>query len=196
VSHRDTTLDDLLGRLPGRRVLVIGDVMLDDYLWGGVRRLSPEAPVPVVEQQRRTCVPGGAGNAAANAAGLRAQVALAGIIGDDEPGRRLQQALAEHDIAADGLLIDEARPTTTKTRMVAQGQQVARLDHEQRAPLPTALEERLLAFVEERLGWAEACLVSDYAKGVVSPRLAQRVIQRATALGKPVLVDPARLSQP
>jgi D-beta-D-heptose 7-phosphate kinase/D-beta-D-heptose 1-phosphate adenosyltransferase len=144
----------------------------------------------VVKLRQRTCVPGGAANTAANVAGLAADVVLAGVVGADEAAGRLREALAERGIGSDGLLVDQGRPTTTKMRVLAQNQQIVRVDHEQVGPLPAELEERLLAFIEERMPEVDACLVSDYAKGVVSARLAQRVIQRATALGKPVLVDP------
>lgn len=186
----DSPPDGVLDRIPGRRVLVVGDVMLDEYVWGSVRRVSQEAPVPVVELQRRTRVPGGAANSAANAAGLGGEVYLVGVAGDDEAGRHLRDALEAGVIATNGLLAVADRPTTTKTRIIAHGQQVVRVDHEQAGPLPAATEARLLALIEEALPFVEACILSDYAKGVVSPAVAQGLIVRAKALGKPVVVDP------
>jgi D-beta-D-heptose 7-phosphate kinase/D-beta-D-heptose 1-phosphate adenosyltransferase len=180
----------LLRRLPGLRVLVVGDVMLDEYLHGAVRRISPEAPVPVVELHERTFVPGGAANTAANVAGLRAQAVLAGVAGNDEAGRRLREALAHRGVRLDGLLADEARPTTTKTRIVAHGQQVVRIDQEHRGAFPDAVQQRLLRFALEQMAGADACVLSDYAKGLVSPALARGVIEAATRHGKPVVVDP------
>ena len=125
-------LDEVVANWRGRRVLVVGDVMLDEYIWGGVRRISPEAPVPVVELQERTWVPGGAGNAAANAASLGAVVELVGVIGADEPGQRLAAGLAAAGVDVAGLVVDADRPTTTKTRIMARQQQLLRLDHEDR----------------------------------------------------------------
>jgi D-beta-D-heptose 7-phosphate kinase/D-beta-D-heptose 1-phosphate adenosyltransferase len=180
----------LLTRLPGRRVLVIGDVMLDEYVHGAVRRISPEAPVPVVELHERAFVPGGAANTAANVAGLGAEAVLAGVAGDDEAGRRLREALAAEGVCLDGLFADQARPTTTKTRIVAHGQQMLRIDHERHAPFPEGVQQRLLRFVEERMAGVDGCVLSDYAKGLVSPALARRVIEVAARLGKPVVVDP------
>jgi D-glycero-beta-D-manno-heptose-7-phosphate kinase len=183
-------LKDILHRFPGKRVLVIGDLMLDEYIWGSVRRISPEAPVPVVELQKRSHAPGGAANAAANIAGLQGQVDLVGIIGADEAGNQLRRALASRGIGVDGLVTAEGRPTTTKTRIIAHSQQVVRLDQEHRVRFDAKLEEQLIRLIEERLPRADVCLLSDYAKGLVSPTLARGFIERAVALGKPVVVDP------
>jgi D-beta-D-heptose 7-phosphate kinase/D-beta-D-heptose 1-phosphate adenosyltransferase len=183
-------LQSILRHFPGRRVLIVGDVMLDEYLWGSVQRISPEAPVPIVELHKRSDIPGGAANTAANIAGLGGQVHLAGVVGQDDAGQRLRARLAEQGIAVTGLLVDKCRPTTTKTRIIAHNQQVVRVDQEQRGNFAPALEERLLGFVEEQLPHADACVLSDYAKGVVSSNLARRFIRRATELGKPVVVDP------
>ncbi len=183
-------LQTIVKRFPLLRVLVVGDVMLDEYLWGSVRRVSPEAPVPVVELHKRSDSPGGAGNTAANVAGLQGQVHLVGLVGADEAGQRLRHRLADLGIALTGLLTDPNRPTTTKTRIIAQNQQVVRVDQEQCDGIPAALEERLLGFALEQLPGVDACILADYAKGVVSPTLARRLIRGATELGKPVVVDP------
>ncbi len=185
----DGALENILKRFPGKRVLVVGDVMLDEYVWGSVRRISPEAPVPIVELQKRSYVPGGAANTAANVAGLKGQVHLVSIIGADEAGRQLRNALQMQGISSEGLLIAADRPTTTKTRIIAHSQQVVRVDHEEREPVPPTLEEQLLGLIEERLAQVDACILSDYAKGVVSPTLARHLIQKARS-AKPVLVDP------
>src|SRR4051812_45932056 len=121
---------DLLNRFPGCPVLVVGDLMLDEFLWGHVSRISPEAPVPVVEVQRRTFTAGGAANTAANLAALGAEVSLAGIVGDDAEGARIVAILEENDIDTTAVMIDKSRPTTTKTRVVAHSQQMVRIDHE------------------------------------------------------------------
>ena len=181
----------VLKSFPGQRILVVGDLMLDEYVWGSVRRISPEAPVPVVEVQRRSHVLGGAANAAANAAGLRATVLVAGIVGSDDTGVRLRSHLAAQGIGQEGVLIAEGRrPTTTKTRIIAHSQQVVRFDHEDCSDCPAVLEGKLLEYIDACLGRVDACILSDYGKGVVSSNLARRVIDRANSLGKPVIVDP------
>jgi rfaE bifunctional protein kinase chain/domain len=180
----------ILQCFPSQRVLVVGDLMLDESVWGSVRRISPEAPVPVVEVQRRSNVLGGAANAAANAAGLRATVLVAGIVGSDDAGMRLRSHLAARGIGLEGVLIAEGRPTTTKTRIIAHSQQVVRFDHEDRSDCPAVLEGKLLEYIDGCLPRIDACILSDYGKGVVSSTVARRVIDRANSLGKPVIVDP------
>ncbi len=174
----------------GKRVLVLGDVMLDEYIWGEVRRISPEAPVPVVEMSRRTYVPGGASNTAANVAALGGVPMLLGIVGGDYHATVLREALTRHGIDPEGLCVDPTRLTTTKTRIVAHSQQVVRLDCEQRAPLAAGLEDELLAAAEARLPGVEVCVISDYGKGLVSERVARQFIRLARLAGRPVVVDP------
>jgi D-beta-D-heptose 7-phosphate kinase/D-beta-D-heptose 1-phosphate adenosyltransferase len=179
-----------LAASPGKRILLVGDVILDEYIWGDVRRISPEAPVPVVEVRRRTYLPGGAANAAANVVSLGGDALLGGVIGRDSQAGQLCEALAQAHIAADGLIVDPERLTTTKTRIIAHSQQVVRMDSEHRDPLPSATEDALLLWAVRHLANVDACILSDYAKGVVSPRLAQEFIRRARQAGKPVVVDP------
>jgi D-beta-D-heptose 7-phosphate kinase/D-beta-D-heptose 1-phosphate adenosyltransferase len=183
-------LDAILDRLPRQRVLVVGDVMLDENLWGEVRRISPEAPVPVVELQRQTWEAGGAANNAANAAAVGARAFLAGVVGDDVEAERLRSRLSERGVDAAGLVTEPGRPTTTKTRIVAHSQQVVRVDRERTDPVSAASEDALLGFVRSHVPEAGAVIVSDYAKGVVSARLAQAVIATARESGVPVVVDP------
>jgi D-glycero-beta-D-manno-heptose-7-phosphate kinase len=187
---REKPFRELLAAFPGRRVLIVGDVMLDEYIWGDVRRISPEAPVPVVEMQRRTYVPGGAANAAANVVSLGGVALLGGVVGRDHQAEQLGAALRLSGVEANGLFRGDGRQTTTKTRIIAHSQQMVRVDCEQRAPLSLSEEDRLLQWVETQLPGAAACILSDYAKGVVSPRLAEHVIRMARQVGKPVVVDP------
>lgn len=187
---KDSALLDILANLPGKCILIVGDVMLDEYIWGEVRRISPEAPVPVVELRRRTYAPGGAANAAANVASLDGQVILAGIIGEDIQARMLREALSHCGVEGDGLLTDPDRPTTTKTRIIAHNQQVVRLDSEEHRPLSPQMEEALLGWAEKHLEEADALLLSDYAKGVITPQLAEEVIRMAQGASKPIVVDP------
>jgi rfaE bifunctional protein kinase chain/domain len=181
---------DLLAAFASKRVLIVGDVMLDEYIWGEVERISPEAPVPVVEIRRQTCVPGGAANTAANVVSLGGQALLGGVVGRDQQADKLEQALRQRGVVAEGIVVDDGRPTTTKTRIVAHNQQVLRVDAERRAPLRIELENALLRWVEKRVTDADVCVLSDYAKGVVSTRLAECFIHMARQTSKPVIVDP------
>jgi D-beta-D-heptose 7-phosphate kinase/D-beta-D-heptose 1-phosphate adenosyltransferase len=180
----------LLRSFPAKKILIIGDVMLDEYVWGEVNRISPEAPVPVVNVQRRSSVCGGAANVAANVASLKGQAFLASVAGDDGQGRRLREILAETGVDAKGLLTVNDRPTSSKLRVIAHSQQVVRVDSEQTSALGRGAEDELLDRVEETLSGVDACAISDYGKGVLSPRVAQRVIQLAIEQKKPVAVDP------
>jgi D-beta-D-heptose 7-phosphate kinase/D-beta-D-heptose 1-phosphate adenosyltransferase len=187
---RDGTNRGLAAAFRGKRVLVLGDIMLDEYIWGEVRRISPEAPVPVVEMSRRTYVPGGASNTAANVAALGGLPQLLGVVGSDYQASCLREALSRSGIDHQGLCVDEDRVTTTKTRIVAHSQQVVRLDCEQRAPLSARLEDALLREAETRLPEVDAGVISDYGKGMVSERVARQFIRMARQSAKPVVVDP------
>lgn len=184
------SLERDLARLPGARVLVVGDVMLDEYVWGSVRRISPEAPVPVVDVHGRSHLPGGAANTAAGIAALGCHAILGGVVGDDPQGERLRAALRERGIADGGLLVVPGRLTTSKMRIIAQGQQVVRADHEERSSLPADLEQQLLQWAEDELEGADVLILSDYAKGVISPTLARGLIDLAAARSTPIVVDP------
>jgi D-beta-D-heptose 7-phosphate kinase/D-beta-D-heptose 1-phosphate adenosyltransferase len=185
-----TRLLEIIARFPGRRVAVLGDLMLDRYLWGRVDRISPEAPVPVVEVERESDSLGGAGNVAANLRALGAAPALIGVVGDDEAGRRMLQALAERGVDADGVIVDRERPTTVKTRIVAHSQQVVRADRESRADITGDVERRLHAVLEKTIPQAEALVVSDYGKGIVHPGTLGVALGLARARSIPVCVDP------
>ena len=186
-------MSELLESFPGTRVLVVGDVMLDEYVWGAVSRISPEAPVPVVDVHERTFRPGGAANAAAGVAALGGVAVLAGVIGDDGHGSLLRTALRERELDGDGLFVDPQRLTTTKTRVIAHSQQVVRTDVEQRAPLAADVHDRLVEFAVGQVGDAECVVISDYAKGVVTDELARAVIAEARSSSTPVVVDPKGL---
>ncbi len=155
----------------GKRVVVVGDLMLDEYLIGIAERISPEAPVPVILCERKTYGAGGAANTALNLKALGAQVFLCGLVGDDWAGERLRSLLSEQGVDITGVLLDPSRPTTLKTRIVAQTQQVARVDVESRAPLNGSLETSLRGVARELGRECDAVVVSDYAKGVVTAGL-------------------------
>ena len=178
---------------PRARVLVLGDVMLDEYAWGDVGRISPEAPVPVVDLRERTWVPGGAANVAHGIVALGAAAVLAGVVGEDREGDVLRDSLAEHGIDAAGVLVTGARRTTVKTRVIARTQQVVRIDQEDRGELDAATATTLLERVEAALAGVDLLVISDYAKGVVSTATAQAAIAAARERGCPVVVDPKGL---
>ena len=183
-------LSAVLRRFPGQSILVIGDVILDRYWWGEASRLSPEAPVPVVRKQRSTVRPGGAANTAANLAALGATPHLIGLVGTDRESAELQTALLESGVAVDFLIAENARPTTTKTRVIASHQQIVRVDEEDVAPLPGEAEDRARGVIAGCLEWATAVVVSDYAKGFLTPSLLNFVSAAAGRAGKRVFVDP------
>jgi len=171
-------------------VLVAGDVMLDAYISGSALRISPEAPVPVVGVARRRYVPGGAANVAANIAALGSSASLAGVTGVDDSAVRLRSELDRTGINVHALIEDASRPTTTKTRITAAGQQIVRFDDEDRSALSEAAETLLRARCEELLDTVDACVISDYAKGVVTGSFCHWLITEASKRGKPVVVDP------
>lgn len=183
-------LHTLLDAMRDVRVLVVGDLMLDRYLLGDVDRISPEAPVPVVMVAREEDTPGGAANVAANVAAIGATATLVGARGADAPGDLLADRLAALGIRTDGVMVVPGRPTTAKTRIVARGQQIARLDHEVTTPLPDQASRTLADAALAALDEADVLLLEDYDKGVLSPRLAAELIARATELEVPVVVDP------
>src|SRR5712671_5815906 len=158
-----TTIDkqraaDLLGQLGGRNIVVLGDVMLDEFLWGDVTRISPEAPVPVVDIQRESTHLGGAANVLANLVALGSKACVVGVVGDDFAGERIRSSVHDKSaLQADGALIrDNSRPTTIKTRIIAQHQMVVRADREHRAPVDPQTEDRIIAAVKTALASAQA----------------------------------------
>jgi D-glycero-beta-D-manno-heptose-7-phosphate kinase len=172
------------------RVLVIGDVMLDQFIWGKVARISPEAPVPIVEFDRESFMPGGAANVARNLSALNVSVELFGIIGRDDGGKQLTRLLSEQHVGCLGLLADPARPTSLKTRIVAHRQQVVRVDRESRLDADAAVTRRLLAALEPRILASDAVIVGDYGKGVVTQALLDALKQICRARGVWLSLDP------
>ncbi|MDD2901068.1 MAG: D-glycero-beta-D-manno-heptose-7-phosphate kinase [Syntrophales bacterium] len=179
-----------LEKFPDLKVLVLGDFMLDEYIWGRVERISPEAPVAVVDVERETRTMGGAGNVANNLAALGAQVEVLALTGEDNPAGLLQEELNRLGIDSRGLFHDPQRRTTRKTRVVANQQQVVRIDRETRIPGPAAFETWALGRLEALLPTLNALILSDYGKGTLTPSLLQEAIRRARSQGLPVVVDP------
>ena len=172
------------------RVLVVGDVMLDQFIWGGVSRISPEAPVPVVDFSRESVMPGGAANVARNLVSLATPAELFGAIGNDDAGRKLQKILAEQNIGCTGLVKSSARHTSIKTRIVAHQQQVVRIDRETRGALDAKTTARLLAEFKMKLAKADAVIVGDYGKGVVTQPLLNEIKSRCHERGVWLSLDP------
>lgn len=172
-------------------VLVVGDVMLDQFVIGRVNRISPEAPVPVIEHDHDEYRIGGAGNVAHNARALGATVELVGLVGADRSCDVLRAGLEEHHIGCSGLVTDPARPTTTKQRIVTtRNQQVARVDYERDEEAAGDVEDRLIAEVDRRLPDAGIVIVSDYLKGAITRRVVARIVAGGAERRVPVLVDP------
>lgn len=182
----------IIDAFAGRKLAVVGDSMLDRFLWGRVDRISPEAPVPVVRLERETIKLGGAANVAANIRALGADVTLFGVWGRDPESEQMRDLLAERSIDSSGMISDPDRPTTIKTRIIAHNQQVVRADREEDGPLADEMVEQLMA------GWGsgearfDGIIISDYGKGVLSRAVLEDLIARGRRDGIPVVVDPKR----
>lgn len=183
-------LTDRIRSFEGRRVLVIGDVILDRYLWGSATRVSPEAPVLVVDIEREETRLGGAANVAHNVRALGAHPILVGAVGEDAAGSELGRLLEARGVDPSGLVPAPSRRTTLKTRIIAHHQQVLRADEETREPLPSSARDRLWERVEREIASAEAVLISDYGKGVASPDLLDRLLPALERREVPSAVDP------
>jgi D-beta-D-heptose 7-phosphate kinase/D-beta-D-heptose 1-phosphate adenosyltransferase len=184
------SLVELLSRFHSTRVLVLGDVMLDRFIYGTVERISPEAPVPVINVHRSADMPGGAANVARNIADLGAKAILLGVVGEDAFAEDLNRQLAASPTIRSRLIPDPSRPTSVKTRYVADGQQVLRADRETSSPLSADIARRLLDELAGAVDEAELIVLSDYAKGVLSEDVVRSAIETARRCGKPVIVDP------
>jgi D-beta-D-heptose 7-phosphate kinase/D-beta-D-heptose 1-phosphate adenosyltransferase len=177
------------------RVLVVGDAMLDQFIWGSVARISPEAPVPVVEFTRESFMPGGAANVARNLTALNVPAELFGAVGRDSAAAELQRLLREQKIGCRGLLASDSRPTSVKTRIVAQTQQVVRIDREARDGLSPQLTRQLLASLKARLRETAAVIVCDYGKGVVTQPLLNEIKSLCRDRGVWLSFDPKPVHQ-
>jgi D-beta-D-heptose 7-phosphate kinase/D-beta-D-heptose 1-phosphate adenosyltransferase len=181
----------LIDRFPRAQVLVVGDVMIDHYVWGSVTRISPEAPVPVVNVTREDMLLGAAANVVNNIHALGGRVDVCGVIGQDEAGRQLQHLLRSQGIPTDGLIVEHGRPTTIKTRVIAHHQQVVRFDRETKEGIGRETHRRIFDRVKERIaGGLDAIVLSDYCKGVVTRDLVRDVVRLARRHGIVVAVDP------
>jgi D-glycero-beta-D-manno-heptose-7-phosphate kinase len=183
---------EIVARMRTRTVAVFGDVMLDEFVWGDVTRISPEAPVPVVEVRRESVHLGGAANVLANLRAFGVRASVVGVVGADRAGERVRSELRDagaHE-PDENLITDVSRPTTLKTRIIAHSQPVVRADRERRTPVDGPVEEKIVAALRRLLKVADALVVSDYDKGAVTTGVLGEILPAAEAAGVPVLIDP------
>lgn len=183
-------VDEILSGFEAQRVLVLGDLMLDEYLWGSVSRISPEAPVPVVEITSESMGLGGAANVTNNVHGLGAVPLMVGVIGDDAGGARLLREAKARCLSTEGVVIDPSRPTTVKTRIIAHHQHVVRADRESRKEIGQQIESKVVDAFQGFMGRVDAVLIQDYNKGVVTKGIIDQVIALARSNGTIVTADP------
>ncbi|TRZ74531.1 MAG: D-glycero-beta-D-manno-heptose-7-phosphate kinase [Deltaproteobacteria bacterium] len=181
---------EIIKNFPRSKVLVVGDIMVDHFIWGKVARISPEAPVPVVEIQSDTLLLGGCANVLHNIFSLGGKVYGAGVIGADDMGERLLLEFRNRQINTDGIVVEANRPTTLKTRIVAHGQQVVRFDQESRLPIRPSSVEKIMKYIRKLRNDLGAIVISDYNKGVVTRYLLDSIRQVISGKGIPVCVDP------
>lgn len=180
---------EIVKKFNGKKIVVIGDVMLDRYLWGDVSRISPEAPVPVVLMKKESCVPGGAANTAANVASLGGECSVIGVVGTDETAQKLRQELSLRKIDTKFLAFDAQRPTTQKTRVMGNRQQLARLDKEKRTEISGNIEDDIIKNIKTAALACDVFIVSDYAKGVLTKKVAEAVHEASEARKIPIISD-------
>ncbi|HHL39522.1 MAG TPA: D-glycero-beta-D-manno-heptose-7-phosphate kinase [Deltaproteobacteria bacterium] len=180
----------LIDGFAGARVLIIGDLIMDHFIWGTVRRISPEAPVPVVDVTSESILLGGCANVVNNIHSLGGRCLVTGVIGRDDDGKRLVKALRERSIPTDGIFVDAGRPTTIKTRVIAHNQQVVRFDRENKKKISEGTCRKVLAYVKKTMKEVDVVVISDYSKGLVSAGLVEEVTALARDAGKIVAVDP------
>ncbi|MDI6781799.1 MAG: D-glycero-beta-D-manno-heptose-7-phosphate kinase [bacterium] len=183
-------MNSIIARFNEASVLVIGDLMLDEFVWGKVTRISPEAPVPVVDVTSITFSPGGAGNVVNNIRVLGGKVYPVGIVGEDGTAQKLIAELKKKGIDIDGIVVDSERPTTLKSRVIAHSQQILRIDREQRGEIHEWVVKQMLSYIKMLLPEIKAVVVSDYGKGVISPRLLEELIPLCRKNSLPIIVDP------
>lgn len=181
---------EILARVKNKKILVVGDVMVDEYIWGNIDRISPEAPIQVVDVQSENTLLGGAANVVSNLAGLGAQVYIAGVVGKDEKGNFLKERLLEEGIRIQGLVTDAGRPTSTKTRVMGRSQQLLRIDREQRKAVSKATEARLIRYISKQIPRCDAVILSDYGKGVLTKGVLDAAVHTAKKAKRIIMADP------
>ncbi len=182
--------EELLGAMKGKRIAVVGDLMLDRYIWGSVSRISPEAPVPVVDMETEQARLGGAANVAMNIKALGGEPVLVGVIGSDNSGKQLFEIIRESSFPTEGIVIDGTRPTTVKTRVIAHNQHVVRIDRELKADISFTIQQKIMDVLSHAIGSLDGIILEDYNKGVVVTSLIRQVIDLANRNGKIITADP------
>ncbi len=172
------------------RVMVVGDLILDEFIWGKVSRISPEAPVPVVWVDKESFMPGGASNVANNIASLGAKVELVGVIGNDHRGRILKDELKKGGVGTDGIMQDRSRPTTLKSRVIAHKQQIVRIDKESVSSVNKKTMSRIAKYIRKRINKVDILIIEDYGKGAITPELLTEIVPLAKRHKKTIAVDP------
>lgn len=190
ISLTQQRIDELLSKIKTQRIAVIGDVMIDRYVWGTVNRISPEAPVPVVEVESESSRLGGAANVATNIVSLGASAFLIGVVGDDISGKEFRTELQQQKTTSDGIVTDPARPTTVKTRVIAHNQHVVRIDSEEKKDVDFSIQQKLYAVIEKNIDTIDGIIIEDYNKGVIVTELIRRIIQLANKHNKIITIDP------
>ncbi len=183
-------IDRTISKFKDVKILVIGDLILDEFVWGDTSRISPEAPVPVVLVERESLMPGGAANVANNICALGAKAYLVGAVGKDEDGRRLEKILKDEGVDLEGVISDSERPTTLKTRVVARHQQVVRIDRERISHLSAAVNKEMISYIKEKMREVDGIIIEDYGKGVITPGLLKEIVPLAKRHDKIITVDP------
>ena len=173
-----------------KNILIVGDIMLDRHIWGTVDRISPEAPVPVVDVNKETMVPGGASNVANNVVNLNSHAEVCGIIGDDEYGMILVDKLEKIGANVSGIMVDVDRPTTLKTRVIAHSQQVVRIDREETDPISKQVENKIIEYAQKVKSTIDGVIIEDYGKGVITRRIVKKIIKMFKNTDVPIAVDP------
>ena len=186
------SVSELVNGFSRLKVLIIGDLMIDSYTWGRVSRISPEAPVPVVNVIRRESRLGGAGNVVLNIASLGATAVICSVIGDDAPGRELQKIILDSNLSTEGLIVEPGRMTTVKERIIAGSQQVVRVDSETENSISLSSQQALLTLIKRSISDVDVIIFEDYDKGVLNDSLIQAVISMAKENNIPTVVDPKR----
>ncbi len=189
-------LNEIMEAMRAKTIIVIGDLMLDRYIWGNVERISPEAPVPVLDVRKEDAKLGGAGNVANNLMALGARVMMASVVGNDLQGKLVKSLLQDEGIDTRHIQLAEDRQTIVKTRIIAQHQQIVRIDREDRSFIPEELRSGMIESVREAVNDIDAIIISDYAKGMVSEHLVSEVVKIAKTRGIPVCVDPKERNFP
>lgn len=190
VTFSQERIHQLLSKTPSLTIAVVGDVMIDRYIWGSVNRISPEAPVPVVEIDSESTRLGGAANVANNITSLGAKAFLVGVVGNDGNGTAFRSILESQGTSPEGIVTDNSRPTTVKTRVIAHNQHVVRIDREHKNDIDSSTQERIFSVLESNISRLDGIIIEDYNKGVIVTSLIHRIIALANKYNKFITVDP------